>query len=134
MKRFTLFGSRLYFWLLIPWVLAGLFFFPYLAHYEFAIHETLGGVVALVLFLWCVFLLLAFTIPWRFGWLIYLITASISLAYGWYFYDTYLVRGESILRNPDAMHGLHLYGIHFLFFTIAGIRSAIARFSRYRQG
>lgn len=125
MKRFTIFGSRLYFWLLLPWMLGGLFFFPYLAYYEISVNEMFGFVVGLILFLWCLFLLLASVMPQRFSWLIYLITGSISLGYFWYFYDSYFVHGESILRNPDAAHGLELYGIHFLIFTAVGIRTLI---------
>ena len=123
MKRFTIFGSRLYFWLLLPWVLGGLFFFPYLAHYEFSVKETVGVVVALIFFLWCVFILLAGASPPRFSWLIYLVTGSLSLLSVWYFYDIYFVRGESFSRNPGAVHALEVYGVHFLIFSIVGIRA-----------
>lgn len=123
MKRFTIFGSRLFFWLLLPWVLGGLFFFPYLAYYEISVKEMFGFVVGLILFLWCLFLLLASVMPQRFSWLIYLITGSISLFYMWYFYDSYFVRGESISRNGDAAHGMELYGVHFFIFTVVGLRT-----------
>ena len=125
MKRFTLFGNRLCFWLLLPWVLGGLFFFPCLACYELGAKEMFGVIVALVFFLWCAFILLAAFLPRRFGWLIYLVTASLSLLSVWYFYDSYFVRGESFSRNPDALHALELYGVHFLIFSVVGIRSAM---------
>jgi hypothetical protein len=127
MKRFTIFGSRLYFLLLLPWVLGGLFFFPYLAHYELSVKEMFGSVVVLILFLWCVFILLAGVFPQRFSWLIYLVTGSLSLISVWYFYDTYFVQGESFRRNADALHALEVYGVHFLIFSIVGIRSALGQ-------
>lgn len=123
MKKFTIFGSRLYFWLLLPWVLLGLFVFPYVAYYEFSVKEMFGFAVGLILFLWCLFLLLASVMPQRFSWLIYLITGSISLFYIWYFYDSYFVHGESLSRKGDAAHGMELYGIHFFIFTVVGFRS-----------
>ncbi len=125
MKRFTLFGSRLFFWLLLPWVLGGLLFFPYLAYYEFSVKEMFGVVVGLILFLWCVFILLAALLPQRFGWLIYLVTGSLSVASVWYFYDSYFVQGKSFSRNPEALHALELYGVHFLIFSVIGIRAAM---------
>ncbi len=60
-----------------------------------------GSIVAVILFLWCVFLVLAALVPRRFGWLIFLITGSISLGSVYYFYDSYLVRGESI-SHPET--------------------------------
>jgi hypothetical protein len=125
MKSFTIFGSRLFFWLLLPWVLGGLFFFPYLAYYEFSAKEMFGVVVGLIFSLWCVFILLAAVFPRRFSWLIYLVTGSLSLLSVWYFYDTYFVRGESFSRNPDALHALEVYGVHFLVFSVIGIKLAM---------
>jgi len=85
MRRFTIFGSRLLFWLLAPWVAGGLLVFPYMAHYEFSAHEPFGVVVAIILLAWCISLLLMAISPQRFGWLILFISGSISVGYMWYF-------------------------------------------------
>ena len=122
-KRFTIFGSRLFFWLLLPWAAGGLFIFPWVAYEEHVLKETFGVIVASILWLWCFFLLLMAVMPRQCGWLIYFITGTISLAYFWYFYDVYYVQGQSIFRNADAAHGLELYGLHLLVFTVSGIRA-----------
>ena len=127
MRRFTIFGSRLFFWLLAPWVVGGLVVFPYVAYCEFSAHELFGVVVASILSAWCISILLMAISPQRFGWLILFISGSISAGYMWYFYDTYFVQDKSLFQDPGPVHGLEVYGIHLAIFTISGIRAIIRR-------
>jgi hypothetical protein len=130
MKRFTIFGSRLLFWLLAPWVIAGALFFPYLAYQAFVAKETTGAIIAVVLSLCCIFFLLMAISPSRFAWLSVFIGGSITMAYVWYFCDTYLVHHEAIIPTLDfseptpfnAILGFLVWGLPSLLFTISRIR------------
>jgi hypothetical protein len=63
MERLTVFRSRLFFWLLIPLVVGGVLFFPYLAYCAVLERQTSGFVLALLLFLLCLFIMLAAVLP-----------------------------------------------------------------------
>jgi hypothetical protein len=63
MERLTVFRSRVLFWLLMPWVGGGLLFFPYLAYSAILARQTSGFVLALLLFLLCLFVTLAAVLP-----------------------------------------------------------------------
>ena len=133
MKRFTIFGSRLLFWLLAPWVIAGAMFFPYLAHQAFLAKETTGVVIAVVLSLCCIFFLMMALSPGRFGWLSIFISGSIALAYVWYFCDIYFIHHQAVKPSLDfaapspfnAILGFLVWGLPSAIFTIRGIGKLI---------
>ena len=53
MLRFTLFGSRLLFWLTAPWVMGGMLFFPYLSYQSFLANDVFGIIIGAMLSLCC---------------------------------------------------------------------------------
>ena len=132
-KKFTLFGSRLLFWLLAPWVIAGALFFPYLAYQSALTKERLGVIVASILALLCIFILLMAIAPKRFGWLSILVSGSIAGAYLWYFIYTFFIQRQPIKFSWDiaeatplnAILGFCVWGLPSLFLTIRGIRALI---------
>jgi hypothetical protein len=134
-KRFTIFGSRLLFWILAPWVIAGALFFPYLAYQTYLAKETTGIVIAVVLSLCCIFFLLMALSPGRFGWLSIFISGSITAVYIWYFCDTYFVHYQPIrpslnFAKPspfNAILGFLVWGLPAAIFTVRGVRKLIAQ-------
>ena len=141
MKRFTVFGSRLFFWMLAPWIIAGVLFFPYLAYQAFLAKETMGVIIAASLSLCYVSFLLMALSPGRFGWLSVFISGSIAAAYVWYFCDTYFVHHQPVkfslnFAEPtpvNALLGFLVWGLPSLLFTIRGIKTLLDKRGRRRK-
>ena len=132
MKRFTIFGSRLLFWLLAPWVIGGALFFPYLTYQELLVHETVGVLIGAVLSLCCIFFLIMSEFP-RLWWLSLFISGSIAGAYVWYFCDTFFVRHQAVKPSLNtaqatpfnAILGFLVWGLPSTIFTVQGVRTLI---------
>ena len=116
MKRFTLFGSRLLFWMLAPWVIASIPLFAFLAYRGFLLKEWVGFAIVSVLLLFCIFGVLMALSPKRFGWLGLIIIWSIGVAYFLYFCHTFLSASHHLSIKPfNAILGI----IAFAIFSIA---------------
>lgn len=88
-RRFSVFGSRLLFFALAPWLLVCIPLFPYMA-FTFgkgAASVLLSAMVSAV----CVVGLLVATDSWRFVRLTIALLLSVPIAYGWYFCHVFFV-------------------------------------------
>lgn len=131
-RWFTIFGSRVLFILLAPWLLLAVALFGAMTMESLVGEETqrswlIGGVLTLV----CLSGLLIGVSPRHFGWMIVIITTVIPLAYVWYFYETYFVEGQSLTLTggksdaspANAILGFCFFGIPCLVFTWRRVKS-----------
>lgn len=120
MKRFTLFGSRLLFWMLAPWVVASIPVFAFLAYHGFLLKEWVGSAIMSVLLLFCIFGVLMALSPKRFGWLGLIIGGSIGVAFILYFCNTFLLAIHHLSVKPfNVILGIIvfvLFGIALMYF------------------
>jgi hypothetical protein len=133
MKNFSIFGSRIYFFLLAPWLLLGVLVFSWIAYGQFE-EKRLGGLlISVVLAICCLCGLLIGISPRRFGSTVVFVTGSVAAGYIWYFCETYFVQGQVLApsaRRSDAtpwnaMLGFIFIGLPCLIITVRGIFSWI---------
>ena len=134
MKRFTLFGSRILFWLLTPLVVAGIVGFLYLSYLSYLDKRSMGVMCGIGLSLFLLFFLLWSVFPRQFGWMSIFITGSIAGAYIWYFCDTYFVQHQPIKPSDtgapssfNALHGFFEFGLPCLIYTVWRVRALLVK-------
>ena len=112
MKKFTLFGSRLLFWMLAPWVTACLPLFAFLAYRGFLLKEWVGAAISSVLLLFCIFGVLMALSPKRFGWLGHVISGSLGVVYILYFCEIFFIHYPRTSAKPfNAILGVIVFGL-----------------------
>lgn len=131
-RPFAIFGSRLLYCALAPWLVVCVPLFPYMA-WNFArgpAQVVLAGLVSLV----CVVGLFVATDSWRFiRWNIALL-ALVPVVYVWYFVQMYFVEGQALAPSArvstpspwSALLGLVVWGVPSLL-GVAKLRAKARR-------
>ena len=133
MKNFSIFGSRVYFFLLAPWLLLGILVFSVILYGQIEEKRLSGVLISAVLAVCCLCGLLIGISPMRFGWTVIFVTGSVAVGYIWYFCDTYFGEGQALTPSArrseatpwNAMLGFIFIGLPCMIFTVRGILSWI---------
>ncbi|WP_309386859.1 hypothetical protein [Cerasicoccus frondis] len=123
---FRIFGSRVLFFLLAPWLIICIFLFPYIVSVSTPEDRTTAYVIAAVFSACCLAGLLVGIDSKRFGKAIIVITISIPAAYLWYFIDIFFIEGMELTpgqRKSDstpwnAILGFCVFGIPCVLTTV----------------
>ncbi|WP_269541355.1 hypothetical protein [Cerasicoccus fimbriatus] len=123
---FRIFGSRVLFFMLAPWLIICIFLFPYITTVSTPEDKTAAYLMAVVFSACCLSGLLVGIDSKRFGKAILVITVSVPAAYLWYFIDTFFLEGMELTpsqRKSDAtpwnaILGFCAFGIPSILATI----------------
>src|SRR5262245_31363719 len=129
MRSPQMFGSKVLFWLLAPWLVLGVVVFAGLAVSQVREGKLAAFLVALVLTLCCASGLLMCIFPKHLGWMLLFVTGSVAAGYIWYFCDTFFVQGQPLTPSSrrseatpwNALRGFLFIGLPCLLATVAGI-------------
>jgi len=129
MRSPQMFGSKILFWLLAPWLALGVVVFGSMAVAQVSEGKLAPVLIALVLTLICASALLMCIFPKQLGWMLLCITGSIAFGYIWYFCETYFVEGQPLTPTSgrsgttpwNALRGFLHFGLPCLLATIGGI-------------